>query len=175
MWLRNIPLRVLSLHMDRQQKKPRPLRMLFWESTWKCNLACRHCRRLDAPQNEIDELTTSEMCNVLDSVSTLGKPVIVFSGGEPLLRDDWEELSAYAKSLDLPTHCYLGATESKIVDAQAGLESGMSALIGALAGINMISGAGMLDFLACQSPEKLTIDAEFRIFCYSKDRTGKQS
>lgn len=64
------------------------------------------------------------------------------------------------KSLGLPTHCYLGATESKIVDAQAGLESGMSALIGALAGVNMISGAGMLDFLACQSPEKLTVDAE---------------
>lgn len=64
------------------------------------------------------------------------------------------------KSLGLPTHCYLGATESKIVDAQAGLESGMTALVGALAGVNMISGAGMLDFLACHSPEKLTIDAE---------------
>jgi trimethylamine--corrinoid protein Co-methyltransferase len=36
----------------------------------------------------------------------------------------------------------------------------MTALIGALAGINMISGAGMLDFLACQSPEKLVVDAE---------------
>jgi trimethylamine--corrinoid protein Co-methyltransferase len=64
------------------------------------------------------------------------------------------------KALGVPTHCYLGATESKVVDAQAGLESGMSALIGALAGVNMISGAGMLDFLACQSPEKLTLDAE---------------
>ena len=64
------------------------------------------------------------------------------------------------KSLNIPTHCYLGATESKIVDAQAGMESGMSALVGALAGVNMISGAGMLDFLACHSPEKLTIDAE---------------
>jgi trimethylamine--corrinoid protein Co-methyltransferase len=40
------------------------------------------------------------------------------------------------------------------------MESGMSALLGALAGINMISGAGMIDFLACQSPEKLVLDAE---------------
>jgi trimethylamine--corrinoid protein Co-methyltransferase len=64
------------------------------------------------------------------------------------------------KSLGLPTHCYLGASDSKLVDAQAGLESGMTALIGALAGINMISGGGMLDFLACQSPEKLVVDAE---------------
>jgi trimethylamine---corrinoid protein Co-methyltransferase len=71
--------------------------------------------------------------------------------------------AAYAqvgKSLNLPTHAYLGASDAKVVDAQAGLESGMTALVGALAGINMISGAGMLDFLACQSPEKLVIDAE---------------
>jgi trimethylamine--corrinoid protein Co-methyltransferase len=64
------------------------------------------------------------------------------------------------KSLGLPTHTYLGASDAKIVDAQAGLESGMTALVGALAGINMISGAGMLDFLACQSAEKLAFDAE---------------
>jgi trimethylamine---corrinoid protein Co-methyltransferase len=64
------------------------------------------------------------------------------------------------KSLGIPTHTYLGATDSKIADYQAGLESGVSAMIGALAGINMISGAGMLDFLACISPEKLVMDAE---------------
>lgn len=64
------------------------------------------------------------------------------------------------KALGLPTHTYLGASDAKIVDAQAGLESGVSAVIGALAGVNMISGAGMLDFLACFSPEKLTLDAE---------------
>jgi trimethylamine--corrinoid protein Co-methyltransferase len=70
---------------------------------------------------------------------------------------------AYAqvgKCLNLPTHTYLCATDSKLVDAQSGMESGMSALLGALAGINMISGAGMIDFLACQSPEKLVLDAE---------------
>ena len=70
---------------------------------------------------------------------------------------------AYAqvgKHFNFPTHTYLGASDSKIVDAQAGMESGISAMIGALAGINMISGAGMLDFLACISPEKLVIDAE---------------
>jgi len=71
--------------------------------------------------------------------------------------------AAYAqvgKSLGLPTHAYLGASDAKLIDTQAGLESGITAIIGALAGINMISGAGMLDFLACQSPEKLVIDAE---------------
>jgi trimethylamine--corrinoid protein Co-methyltransferase len=70
---------------------------------------------------------------------------------------------AYAqvgKSLGLPTHTYLGASDAKQIDAQAGLESGISAVLGALGGINMISGAGMLDFLACQSAEKLVLDAE---------------
>jgi trimethylamine--corrinoid protein Co-methyltransferase len=47
-----------------------------------------------------------------------------------------------------------------VIDAQVEMESGMSTVLGALAGINMISGAGMLDFLACHSIEKLVIDAE---------------
>jgi trimethylamine--corrinoid protein Co-methyltransferase len=64
------------------------------------------------------------------------------------------------RRLGLPTHAYLAASDAKIVDAQAGLESGVSAVLGALAGINMISGAGMLDFLACFSTEKLVVDAE---------------
>jgi trimethylamine--corrinoid protein Co-methyltransferase len=64
------------------------------------------------------------------------------------------------KRLGLPTHAYLGASDSKLVDAQAGFESGMNALLGGLAGINMISGAGMLDFLRAQSLEKLVVDAE---------------
>jgi trimethylamine--corrinoid protein Co-methyltransferase len=64
------------------------------------------------------------------------------------------------KHLGLPTHGYLVATDSRLVDAQAGMESAASALLGALSGINMISGTGMLDSLACHSLEKLVIDAE---------------
>ena len=64
------------------------------------------------------------------------------------------------KSLSLPTHGYLGGSDSKVVDTQAGLESGPAILVGALSGINMISGAGMIDSLLCVSPEKLVIDAE---------------
>ena len=64
------------------------------------------------------------------------------------------------KHFGLPTHAYLAASDSKVVDAQAGMESAMTVTLGALAGINMISGAGMLDFLACHSAEKLVVDAE---------------
>ncbi len=64
------------------------------------------------------------------------------------------------KYFGLPTHAYMVAGDGRLVDAQAEMESGMSATLGALAGINMISGAGMLDFLACHSIEKLVINAE---------------
>jgi trimethylamine--corrinoid protein Co-methyltransferase len=64
------------------------------------------------------------------------------------------------KFLGLPTHAYMVAGDGRVIDAQVEMESGMSTVLGALAGINMISGAGMLDFLACHSIEKLVIDAE---------------
>jgi len=70
---------------------------------------------------------------------------------------------AYAqvgKALHLPTHAYLGMSDAKIIDAQCGLESAGGTLLAALAGINMVSGAGMMDFESCQSLEKLVIDAE---------------
>jgi trimethylamine--corrinoid protein Co-methyltransferase len=68
--------------------------------------------------------------------------------------------SQVGKRLGLPTHAYLGMSDAKIVDTQCGFESGMGAMVGALAGINMISGPGMLDFESCFSLEKLVIDAE---------------
>jgi trimethylamine--corrinoid protein Co-methyltransferase len=64
------------------------------------------------------------------------------------------------RHLRLPTHGYLCVSDAKTIDYQAGLESGMGALVGALAGINVISGAGMLDFLLTQSLEKLVLDHE---------------
>jgi trimethylamine--corrinoid protein Co-methyltransferase len=64
------------------------------------------------------------------------------------------------KTLGLPTHAYLGMSDAKIVDAQAGLESAGGTLLAALGGVNMVSGAGMMDFESCQSLEKLVIDAE---------------
>lgn len=70
---------------------------------------------------------------------------------------------AYAqigKFLKLPTHAYMGLSDAKINDSQAGLETGMGAVLAALAGINVVSGAGMMDFESTQSPEKLLIDNE---------------
>jgi trimethylamine--corrinoid protein Co-methyltransferase len=64
------------------------------------------------------------------------------------------------KHLGLPTHAYMGLSDAKIADGQAGLETGMGALTAALAGANVIAGPGMLDFERCQSLEKLVLDNE---------------
>jgi len=63
-----------------------------------------------------------------------------------------------AKHLNLPTHAYMGLSDSKLNDSQAGMETGIGAVLAALAGVNVISGPGMLDFESCQSLEKLVID-----------------
>jgi trimethylamine--corrinoid protein Co-methyltransferase len=65
-----------------------------------------------------------------------------------------------AKHLHLPTHAYMGLSDAKVNDSQAGLETGLGAILGALSGINVISGPGMLDFERCQSLEKLVVDNE---------------
>ncbi len=64
------------------------------------------------------------------------------------------------KHLGLPTHAYMALSDSKSLDAQAGLETGMGAMMAALSGVNMVSGPGMLDFESCQSLEKLVLDNE---------------
>ena len=96
-------------------KRPAPpLRLLFWESTTRCNLACAHCRRLEvADEAAKDDLTAEEFRAVLDSVATLGKPIIIFSGGEPLMRDDWQAMADHARSLGLPTAL---ATNGTLID-----------------------------------------------------------
>ena len=66
-----------------------PLRLLFWETTTGCNLACIHCRRLEVSQelSRLD-LTTGQSLAMIRSVPETGRPILVFSGGEPLKRPD---------------------------------------------------------------------------------------
>ncbi len=64
------------------------------------------------------------------------------------------------KFLNLPTQTYTAMSDAKLLDAQAGLETGMGAALGALAGANSISGPGILDFINTLSLEKLVVDNE---------------
>jgi trimethylamine--corrinoid protein Co-methyltransferase len=68
--------------------------------------------------------------------------------------------SEIGKYLGMPTQGYIALSDAKQLDSQAGLETGMGATLAALAGINSVSGPGMLDFESCQSLEKLVVDNE---------------
>lgn len=68
--------------------------------------------------------------------------------------------SQVAKYYKLPSHAYLGLSDSKMLDAQSGIETSFGIILGALAGVNVVSGPGMLIFENCQSLEKLVIDNE---------------
>lgn len=68
--------------------------------------------------------------------------------------------SQIGNRLGMPTQGYIALSDAKQLDAQAGLETGMGAVLAALSGINSVSGPGMLDFESCQSLEKLVVDNE---------------
>jgi trimethylamine--corrinoid protein Co-methyltransferase len=67
---------------------------------------------------------------------------------------------AIAKSLDLPTQAYMALSDGKFLDAQGGGETFSSALLAAIAGVNSVSGPGMLDFVLTFSLPKLVFDNE---------------
>jgi trimethylamine--corrinoid protein Co-methyltransferase len=64
------------------------------------------------------------------------------------------------KHLGLPVQAYMALSDAKVPDYQAGMESGIGAVLAALAGIDLVSGPGILDFILTQSMEKLLLDHE---------------
>jgi len=110
---------------------------------------------------------------VISQISNPGAPIVY--GGSPGTFDmrtmsaaiaslEAQMLAcAYAeigKRLGLPTQAYIGLSDSRDLDGQAGFESGTGAYLAALAGINSVSGPGMLYFESCLSLEKLVFDNE---------------
>ncbi|MCC6238498.1 MAG: TIGR04053 family radical SAM/SPASM domain-containing protein [Dehalococcoidia bacterium] len=67
-----------------------------WELTRSCALACVHCRAEAQPRRHPDELTTAEAFRVIDALAALAPPVLVLTGGDPLMRPDLFELTQYA-------------------------------------------------------------------------------
>jgi len=79
-----------------------PPRLVFWETTAGCNLACAHCRRLDIARELMQsDLTTSEGRRLINQIAAVGRPVLVLSGGEPLMRPDIFDLADHAKTQGL--------------------------------------------------------------------------
>jgi len=78
-----------------------PVRLVAWEVTRQCNLSCLHCRASADLGPYDDELTTDEGLKLLAQIREVGQPVIILTGGEPLLRPDIFELARYGTEMGL--------------------------------------------------------------------------
>ncbi len=81
----------------RQRRPPGPV--VIWNLIRRCNLNCVHCYSLSADVDFPGELSTAEVFTVMDDLKAFGVPVLILSGGEPLLRPDIFEISERAKAL----------------------------------------------------------------------------
>jgi len=115
---------------------PHTLRMVAWEVTRSCNLACVHCRASAEHGPYAGELTTDEGLRLLDAIAAVSKPVIILTGGEPLLRPDIFEIAAYGDKKGL--HMVL-ATNGTLVTEQIAnqmLKSGIKRVSISIDGMN---------------------------------------
>jgi len=77
--------------------------VVIWNLVRRCNLLCRHCYTNSADRDYAGELDTEEVRTVMRDLRAFGVPVVILSGGEPLLRPDLFELAGYAKELGFYT------------------------------------------------------------------------
>jgi AdoMet-dependent heme synthase len=75
--------------------------IVVWEVTRACALHCLHCRAEAQYKRHPDELSTEEGKRLLDEIQSMDSPIFVFTGGDPLIREDLFELAAYGKSIGL--------------------------------------------------------------------------
>ncbi len=106
---KNLPSHLLQFSED---KKP----VVVWNVTRQCNLKCIHCyARAKAGQQE-NELSTTEGKRLIDDLAEMGSPVLLFSGGEPLMRGDLPELAEYAVERGMRA---VISTNGTLIDRQA--------------------------------------------------------
>jgi heme d1 biosynthesis radical SAM protein NirJ len=88
--------------------------VVIWNLIRRCNLTCAHCYALSADHDYAGELGTDEACTVMDDLKAFGVPVLILSGGEPLLRPDLFTLATRARAMGF----YVGlSTNGTLIDA----------------------------------------------------------
>ena len=98
-------------------EKRRPI--IFWNLTNRCNLACSHCYINAHPgARRDDELSTEEMKAVIDDLNAMGTPLILLSGGEPLVRDDFWEIAGYIQEKGMKSAL---STNGTLIDPEVAL------------------------------------------------------
>lgn len=87
--------------------------VVIWNLIRRCNLTCKHCYSISADRDFPGELSRSEVYRVMDDLRAFGVPVLILSGGEPLLRDDIFDISHRAKRMGF----YVGlSTNGTLID-----------------------------------------------------------
>ncbi|NIP47878.1 MAG: heme d1 biosynthesis radical SAM protein NirJ [Gammaproteobacteria bacterium] len=87
--------------------------VVIWNLIRRCNLTCKHCYSISADRDFPGELATDEVFAVMDDLRAFGVPVLILSGGEPLLRPDIFEISKRAKEMGF----YVGlSTNGTLID-----------------------------------------------------------
>ena len=88
--------------------------VVIWNLVRRCNLTCKHCYSISADKDFPGELSTQEVYTVMDDLKGFRVPVLILSGGEPLLRPDIFEISRRAKDMGF----YVGlSTNGTLIDA----------------------------------------------------------
>lgn len=87
--------------------------VVIWNLIRRCNLTCKHCYALSADHEYAGELGTAEVFTVMDDLKAFRVPVLILSGGEPLLRPDLFEIAARARAMGF----YVGlSTNGTLID-----------------------------------------------------------
>ncbi len=95
-------------------KRNPPGPVVIWNLIRRCNLTCRHCYSISADRDFPGELSTQEVYGVMDDLKSFGVPVLILSGGEPLLRPDIYEIATRAKRMGF----YVGlSSNGTLIDA----------------------------------------------------------
>ena len=76
-------------------------RLIAWEVTRSCNLKCRHCRAAAQDRKYSNELTTEQSFRLLDNIAGFASPIVILTGGEPMLREDIYQIARHGHELGL--------------------------------------------------------------------------
>ncbi|MGM0453675.1 MAG: heme b synthase [Thermodesulfobacteriota bacterium] len=90
-----------SPHQGQQSPSNSTLRLVAWETTRNCNLNCVHCRAAATCGPYTEELDTAASYALLEQIAEVGRPIVILTGGEPLLRKDIFDIAAYGTQLGL--------------------------------------------------------------------------
>jgi len=100
------------------EKRNPPGPVVIWNLIRRCNLTCKHCYSISADKDFPGELATEEVYGVMDDLKRFGVPVLILSGGEPLLRPDIFDIAKRAKAMGF----YVGLSSNGTLINESNIE-----------------------------------------------------